>query len=220
MTRASRENRSGASSSIGILAYGSLIKDPGIEIDPLIVRRVPSRTPFPVEYARLSETLGGAPTVAPHTRGDPVKAEVLVLADSVPVEKAKSLLWRRETRKEYSGQLYRESSSPKSVVIRDDVRGFCGLDHVLYTDFNPKGKCENPDPHSLACAAIRSVTKARPGEDGISYLMKLICVGVETTLTPRYVAEILALTGTGSLAEALELLSSQQKMRVSRRKRL
>ena len=41
--------------------------------------------------------------------------------------------------------------------------------------------------------------------------MSLIDVGVETALTPRYVAEILALTDTGSLTEALGLLRSEQK---------
>ena len=192
------------------MAYGSLISDPGIEIDPQIARRVPTTTPFPVEYARLSRKRGGAPTVVPHSSGIPVMAEVLVLSDSVQLAEAKNLLWRRETRKEHSGQLYRESNSPNAVVIRDAPE-FCGLDHVLYTDFNPKGKLENPDSRSLACAAIRSVAKASPGQDGISYLMSLIDVGVETALTLRYVAEILALTGTGSLAEALGLLRSEQK---------
>ncbi len=41
--------------------------------------------------------------------------------------------------------------------------------------------------------------------------MSLIHVGVETALNQRYVAEILYLTGTGSLAEALGLLRSDQK---------
>ena len=195
---------------VGILAYGSLISDPGIEIGPQIAQRVPATTPFPVEYARLSRTRGGAPTVVPHSSGNPVMAEVLVLSDSVQLAEAKNLLWRRETRKEHSGQLYRESNSPNAVVIRD-APGFCGLDHVLYTDFNPQGKLENPNPRSLACAAIRSVAKASPDKDGISYLMNLIHVGVVTALTLRYVDEVLALTGTGSLAEALDLLKSEQK---------
>lgn len=195
---------------VGILAYGSLISDPGIEIGPQIAQRVPATTPFPVEYARLSRTRGGAPTVVPYSSGNPVNAEVLVLSDSVQLAEAKSLLWQRETRNEHTGKLYRESSSPNAVVIRDTT-GFCGLDHVLYTDFNPQGKLENPNPRLLASAAIRSVAKASPDQDGISYLMNLIHVGVETALTLRYVAEVLALTGTDSLAEALGLLRSEQK---------
>lgn len=75
--------------TIGILAYGSLISDPGIEIEPLIERRIPQPTPFPVEYARLSSrTRGGSPTVVPHTSGIPVKAEVLVLSGSVHIDEA------------------------------------------------------------------------------------------------------------------------------------
>lgn len=57
---------------IGILAYGSLIKEPGVEIEPLIVERIPTQTPFMVEYARLSQSRGGGPTVIPHTSGNPV----------------------------------------------------------------------------------------------------------------------------------------------------
>jgi len=60
-------------SGIGILAYGSLIIDPGPEIGPLIVRRITTVTPFVVEYARLSRTRGGAPTLVPHSSALPVK---------------------------------------------------------------------------------------------------------------------------------------------------
>jgi hypothetical protein len=54
---------------IGILAFGSLIDDPGEEIanvisgDPIIVE-----TPFPVEYGRFSLSRGGAPTLVPHQK--------------------------------------------------------------------------------------------------------------------------------------------------------
>ena len=56
-------------SSVGILAYGSLIADPGVEIGPLIVRRIETLTPFSVEFARFSATRGGAPTAVPHSSG-------------------------------------------------------------------------------------------------------------------------------------------------------
>lgn len=189
-------------SSIGILAYGSLVRDPGIEVGPVIVQRISARTPFPVEYARFSGTRGGAPTVVPHSSGNPVTAEVLVLADSVSLEEAANLLWRRETRKEGSGRAYQERFGPNAVLVRDSP-GFCDLDHVLYTDFNPSGKLTVPDPRELAKAAVESVAKATPGKDGISYLMDLISAGVETALTAFYANEILALTVSSSLAEAL-----------------
>jgi hypothetical protein len=184
--------------SVGILAYGSLIADPGVEVGPLVVRRTETLTPFPVEFGRISATRGGAPTVVPHASGKRVKAAVLVL------------LWRRETRNEGSARTYRESARPNAVIVLD-LPGFCGLEHVLYTDFNPEGKIAAPDPASLADAAIMSVGRAAPGKDGISYLIGLLQAGVETTLTARYVAEILSRTGTSELEGALRLLRTMVK---------
>ena len=194
--------------NIGILAYGSLIGDPGTEIGPLIERRIPTITSFPVEYARLSGTRGGSPTVVPHTSGQPVKAEVLVFSDSVHIDEARNLLWRRETRKVGSGRVYPEGTSPNAVVVRDEP-SFCEVGHVLYTDFHSGGKLKDPDPRQLAEAAINSVSEAPPGMDGISYLMSLINAGVETALTQCYMEEVLILTGAASLSDALDLLSSE-----------
>lgn len=49
-------------STVGILAYGSLIEEPGKEIEPRIIRRINDiETPFPIEFARSSKSRGGAP---------------------------------------------------------------------------------------------------------------------------------------------------------------
>lgn len=197
-------------SSVGILAYGSLIADPGVEISPLIDRRIDTLTPFPVEYARFSETRGGGPTAVPHSLGKRVKAVVLVLVDGVSLVEARNLLWRRETRKEGTARTYRESARPNAMVVRD-LPGFFGLEHVLYTDCNQVGKIADPNPSSLATAAIRSVGRAAPGKDGISYLIGLLAAGIETDLSSRYVAEILSQTGTTDLAGALRLLTTTQQ---------
>lgn len=197
-------------SSVGILAYGSLIADPGVEIEPLIDRGIDALTPFPVEYARFSATRGGGPTAVPHSSGNSVKAKVLVLVDGVAHVEARDLLWRRETRNAGSARTYRESAQPNAVIVRDQP-GFCGLEHVLYTDFNPEGKIADPDPASLADAAITSVERAAPGKDGISYLIGLLQAGVETALTARYVAEILSRTGTSDLEGALRRLRTTVK---------
>lgn len=199
-----------ASSSVGILAYGSLIADPGVEIGPLIVRRIETLTPFSVEFARFSATRGGAPTAVPHSSGKRVKAEVLVLLDEVALDEARNLLWRRETRNEGSARTYRETAQPNAVIVRD-LPGAGGLAHVLYTDFNPEGKIAAPAPTSLADAAIASVGRAAPGKDGISYLIGLLSAGIETTLTPRYVAEILSRTGASDLDSALRRLRTTMK---------
>lgn len=191
--------------SVGILAYGSLIADPGVELGPLIDRRIDTLTPFPVEYARFSTTRGGGPTAVPHSSGKQVKAQVLVLVDGVALAEARDLLWRRETRNEGSARTYRESPQPNAVIVRD-LSGFCGLEHVIYTDFKPEGKIEEPDPASLAKAAIASVVRAAIGKDGISYLIGLLQAGVETALTARYVDEILSRTGASDLDSALRRL--------------
>lgn len=195
--------------SVGVLAYGSLIGDPGGEIAPLIAHRVPTVTPFPVEFARLSGSRGGAPTVVPHSSGHPVRAEVLVLS-AVPLDEARNLLWRRETRSEGSGKVYREGHSANAVVVRD-WPGFSGVTHVLYTDFHPDGKIPAPDPEALARAAIASVARARAGMDGISYLIGLLEAGVETALTPQYVAAILSQTGEAELGGALRQLRTAKQ---------
>lgn len=199
-----------ARSSIGILAYGSLIADPGIEIKPLIACRIDTLTPFPVEYARYSATRGGGPTAVPHSSGKPVKAEVLVLVDGVTLTEPRNLLWRRETRIERSNTTYRKSGRPNAVVVRD-LRGVCGLEYVVYTDFNRKGKIATPHPSSLADAAVRSVGEAAPGRDGISYLIGLLAAGIQTELTSRYVAEVLSRTGASDLAGALRTLRTAQQ---------
>ena len=147
--------------------------------------------------------------MVPHSSGKPGKAEVLVLVDGVALAEARNLLWRRETRNEGSARIYRESGQPNAVIVRD-LTGFCGVEHVLYTDFNPEGKIVDPNPASLADAAMRSVGRAAPGEDGISYLMGLLAAGIETDLTSRSVAEILSRTDASDLAGALRQLRSAQ----------
>lgn len=193
-------------SGIGVLAYGSLIRDPGPGLSPLIARRTPTTTPFPVEYARLSRTRGGAPTIVPHPQGGHVRAELIALAESVSLQEAKSRLWRRETRREESSEDYRDSQSPNAVLVRDHG-AYGGLNNVLYTDFNPAGKLDAPNAEALARAAIGSVANAPAGKDGISYLKDLLDDGVVTPLTASYRDQILALTGCSSLSGALGSLN-------------
>jgi len=114
-------------------------------------------------------------------------------------------LWRRETRQERSGKRYEAGRLPSSVLVKD-WPGLSGIEHVLFTDFQDAGKISIPDPTSLAHSAIESVRKAKPGKDGISYLIQLGESGVQTVLDAAYRKEILRLTATGDLQQALELL--------------
>ena len=54
--------------TIGILAFGSLLDEPGAELEAHIARRIEGiETPFAVEFARSSRTRDGAPTLVPVT---------------------------------------------------------------------------------------------------------------------------------------------------------
>ena len=68
-----------ADTVVGILAYGSLIGDPGAEIEPHITRRISCRTPFKVEFARTSRTRKGGPTLVPYKDGSEVAAQILLV---------------------------------------------------------------------------------------------------------------------------------------------
>lgn len=188
---------------IGVLAFGSLIHDPGSELQDRIGMRIKTNTPFAVEYGRYSgKTRGGAPTLAPHQQGSPVAAEILVLDDEVTVEEATNMLSNRERRRIGTGETYAEGTSANSVLVRAFKDDPC-VDTVIYTDFPVTGKIPNPTATDLAEHAIRSVATAEEGKDGITYLIDAIKCGVATPLTPAYRDEILGQTNAGSLEQAL-----------------
>jgi hypothetical protein len=188
---------------IGILAFGSLINDPGSELEPKITMRINTTTPFAVEYARISgETRGGAPTLVPHENCSPVSAQILILDDASSIDEAKDMLWRRETGKIGTGEKYSGGRLPNSVLV-PAVTDSPYVEMLLYTDFHDEAKIPNPNPQELAKLAIESVKKAKDGMDGITYLVNAITSGVKTQLTEDYKAEILRQTNTQSLEDAL-----------------
>ena len=67
---------------VGILAYGSPIEDPGIEIEPFVSKRICNvETPFNIEFARTSSSRNGAPALVPVTEGGmPAKGTITELA--------------------------------------------------------------------------------------------------------------------------------------------
>jgi hypothetical protein len=197
--------------TIGILAYGSLIGDPGTElaaVTKLIIDNVP--TPFGIEYARSSRGRGGAPTLIPVDEGGvSVNGKVLVLNDDVMPATARDMLWRRETNRVGSDRGYAPPSpiTPNTVVITDHP-GLANVDLVLATkigaNFSPR------TPEKLAELAMES-TRSDAGpqrRDGISYLYDNIAEGIITPLTPLYEAEILRQTETASLQDAWHTLIS------------
>jgi len=191
---------------LGILAFGSLIGDPGEELRSRIIMRIRTTTPFPVEFARYSgRTRGGAPTLVRHEASKPIAAEILVLDDSISLDEARDMLWRRERRKTGSGEKYIEGTSENTVLVRE-ISDSPSVASVLYTDFLPSGKIDRPSAAELGAHAIQSVSKAEPGMDGITYLINAMSAGIKTPLTEGYTEEILRQSGTSSLREALEKL--------------
>lgn len=192
--------------SIGILAYGSLIEEPGREIEPLIrERRESIETPFSIEFARRSSTRDGAPTVVPvESGGCPVYATIFVLVAGVSVAEAEDLLWRRETRNECSDKHYTPPTTPNpNKMVVEMLRDFEGIDVVLYTKLG--ANITDISAEKLADLAIKSAkAKAgRKGKDGISYLISVKRQGISTPLMPGYEKEILQKTGASGLDDAL-----------------
>lgn len=192
--------------SIGILAYGSLITDPGVEIELLIQKKIDNvTTPFRIEFARSSKTRGGAPTVVPVAEGgSTVSATILVLSEETSIENAKDLLWRRETRKEGSDQHYIKpiKHSPNKIII-EQISDFSGVETVLFTKLG--ANIDNLSAEKLADLAIKSARSndVDMGKDGISYLIDTIDQGIITPLTEEYKKAILSSLGVENLKEAL-----------------
>lgn len=194
--------------TIGILAYGSLIGEPGLEIEPLIQKRIHNvKTPFKIEFARSSRTRGHAPTVVPVDEGgSTVNATILVLNEATTTEKATDLLWRRETRNEGSSKHYSRpvTYSPDKMVV-EQITNFSELDTVLYTKLG--GNIDNLCIDELAKLAINSAKSndVDMGKDGISYLIDIKKQGIITPLMDGYEKTILSLLNVGSLNQALDI---------------
>lgn len=196
---------------IAVLAYGSLIEDPGKELKPLVSRQIPDvETPFSVEFARSSCSRDGAPTLVPvDVGGASVRGVLLVLDAGVDRAQAEDLLWRRETRQESSDSHYARPPKPgNNHVLVECVNGLAGVETVLYTKIGANvGKPTAELLAELAIDSARSAAGARR-TDGINYLETAIRQGIETPLTADYRAAILGKTGAASLKEAYERIRS------------
>lgn len=193
---------------IGVLAYGSLITDPGPELEAVTLSRKDGvSTPFAVEYARSSSGRKGAPTLVPVEQGG---ASVLATIFEVDVlaDEAADIVYRREIDKIGTGRRYVEPAHPTpNTVIIDRFPDIEGFDVVLSTRIGANIVPLTPD--NLAKLAIKSAREALPGKDGITYLMNAMRCGIVTPLTPAYEAAILVETGTSNLVAALAAIQQQ-----------
>jgi hypothetical protein len=192
---------------IGIMAYGSLVEDPGPEIEAARARIISGlTTPFKVEFARKSRSRGDAPTLIPVAQGGAhLPTQIIVLKEHISEAEAQNLIWRRETRQIGSGRPYiaKEHPSANTTIVRR-IEDIGGVDVVFYTEIG--SNIEPLTSAELARLAIESVMKAEPDKDGISYLMATLGRQVETPLSNPYREEILRRVGVNSLAGALEVL--------------
>jgi hypothetical protein len=203
------------SDRIAILAYGSLIEDPGKEIAGATAYRLTREimTPFNVEFARSSGTREGAPTLVPVTNGGAhIRAQLLVLRDEVSEQSAKDMLWRRETGRTGPAPEDVESAdaAPNQVRIRR-LSDFNGISVVLYTQIAPN--IQPLTPQHLAELALSSACspKIAEGRDGISYLMSALRNGICTPFSGEYEQEIKRHSHAHNLAEALEWARAQRQ---------
>jgi len=190
-------------SRLGILAYGSLIDDPGPELQEQIVGCIESVTPFQVEFARESTKRGGGPTLVPVANGGAhVRAVILLLREEVSVESATDMLYRRECHETDLNVRYEPTPNPgPNSIIIEHLDDFHALEVVLFTRIGPN--IPELSGSALAARAIASVTTAESGKDGISYLIAAKKNGLVTALSPDYGREILRQTGTENLEAAL-----------------
>jgi hypothetical protein len=197
--------------SVGILAYGSLLSDPGPEIGPLIRSKKEATTPFAVEFARESRERDGAPTLVPVAHGGAnVSATILIVEASV--EDARDMLYRREINNFDPKKRYKphRKRGPNTVMV-EERSDFFGVDVVLYTDIN--ATIGNPTPETLATLAIESAKTLDDGRDGISYLMNAKAHGIKTALSDAYEDEIKKRLGASDLNEALKKIAAFRKPR-------
>lgn len=195
--------------TLGILAYGSLIDNPGDELCPLIVKRINCETPFKVEFARISVSRNNAPTLIPVQEGGKlIKAQILVLNEVVTIESARSMLWRRERHTADVSQNYsRPQNLGVNTVLVEEIHNFHDIQCVLYTSIG-KNIHQPITPELLAEYAIASISAdaGSKGLDGIRYLFAAKKNGIITGMSEEYEKEILKRTEVKSLKEAIQLL--------------
>lgn len=201
-------------SKIGILAYGSLIDDPGRELSPFILEKISCITPFKVEYARKSGTRSFAPTLIPSMEfGKKVNARLLVLNNDLDINEAKSMLWRRETGQIGTEKKYYHTDSPsKNKVQIKTIENFHNIQNVLYT-YIGRNIDEEITADRLSDLAIQSILDEAGSrrKDGVRYLLSNNLNGITTEFSSDYEKEILRKINTTTLKEAIEILDKQRE---------
>jgi len=89
-----------------------------------------------------AQSRGGAPMLVSHEVSASIEGEILVLEDTVSVHEARHMLWRRERRKEGTGETYVDGTSSNSVLVCDwtDFATSEPLENIqrMTADLNPQ----------------------------------------------------------------------------------
>jgi hypothetical protein len=203
---------------VGILAFGSLIDNPGQEIKDIEIGRIDCTTPFNVEFARISSTRNNAPTLIPildNSKGKKVNAKIILIEDEIDLESAKSILWRRECHKTDKTKIYTKPDNPTPTdVMIGELDNFCNVEKVIYTYFLLQDVYEELNPIRLADFAIDSILSEAgvKEKDGIRYLLSIKLNDIKTEFSEEYEKQILIKTETHSLSEAIEKLDRKRMM--------
>jgi hypothetical protein len=197
--------------TVGILAFGSLIDDPGEELAPAIIARKRVMTPFGVEFARSSMKRGGAPTLVPLRQGGShVTAVILVL--NISEKEAMDRFWRREVdRVGLGGQYVHHAQPGPNTLTIDRHRNLEGLGVVLSARL--PANIVPLTAERLAELAIESAHQVGAGRDGITYLIDAKRNGIATALSDAYEQTILRQMRAHDLSEALHKICPQAAMR-------
>ncbi|WP_394908083.1 hypothetical protein [uncultured Mesonia sp.] len=200
---------------IGILAFGSLIDNPGEEIKEIEIERINCKTPFKIEFARISSSRNKGPTLIPiqdNSKGKKTNAQIIIIDHKTNMNEAKSILWRRECHITDKSKKFKDLTKPTSKNVMIEVlENFCNVEKVLYTYFLPQDEYNDLTPIKLADFAIESIlSKAgKEKKDGIRYLLLAKKHGIRTQYSDDYEKQILLKTDTNSLEEAIEKLDKQ-----------
>ena len=171
---------------VAVMAYGSLLYDPGPDLGPLVQERIPRRTPFPVEYGRVSAKWGGGPVLVPHPDGGRVEGALLVLTPACDLGRAVEALRVREG-----------LAGPEGVV--EVAAGDADL-MVIAASLPRNLPLPDMTPPELARRAADSVVNG--SLNGVAYLRGALEAGIETPRSRAYAREILELAGVDDLEEA------------------
>ncbi len=190
---------------IGILAYGSLIDDPGSEIERAklsVTKNV--RTPFRIEFARSSTSRAGAPTLVPVDNGGS-RTSAVIYHVALDEQAAADTLYRRELHAVGSGKRYQPPPARKAnAIVIERFLNLDGFDVVLSTRI--AANIKPLTARKLAELAIESARRLKDGKDGISYLIAAKANGIETPLMAKYEEEILKQLQAQNLGQTLASL--------------